>query len=290
MVKMKKAALGAFGMASLNALGVGSGENGNEAPHQIIQVDDHANEPLKRSLTKKKRSTTSSSVKDLKEKAASEDKDTSAKASSSTDVFKHRRRLKASSGSEKNSDVIFLVGEEPDIQRIPAHSWILIKGSPVFRAMFRSPLSPVNSINKSNNKGSTPVNVSDDPIPRASKVEEATQLEPVIENEEQLQHELFDTVRRTQEHNFSMHRHAFMTSISAIFLKEKTFGKSVKMGAPGLGLKRLKRVICFSSGSKEKHHISIFLKRRNERGVSSESMVILLGPRCCCSVSLFLSH
>ena len=30
-------------------------------------------------------------------------------------------RLKASSGSEKNSDVIFLVGEEPDIQRIPAH-------------------------------------------------------------------------------------------------------------------------------------------------------------------------
>ena len=35
MVKMKKAALGAFGMASLNALGVGSGENGNEAPHQV---------------------------------------------------------------------------------------------------------------------------------------------------------------------------------------------------------------------------------------------------------------
>ena len=32
---MKKAALGAFGMASLNALGVGSGENGNEAPHQV---------------------------------------------------------------------------------------------------------------------------------------------------------------------------------------------------------------------------------------------------------------
>lgn len=34
-------------------------------------------------------------------------------------------------------------------------------------------------------------------------------VEPKIDNEEQLQRELFDTVRRTQEHNFSMHRHAF---------------------------------------------------------------------------------
>ena len=39
MVKMKKAALGAFGMASLNALGVGSGENGNEAPHQVCNFN-----------------------------------------------------------------------------------------------------------------------------------------------------------------------------------------------------------------------------------------------------------
>ena len=103
-------------------------------------------------------------------------------------------RLKASSGSEKNSDVIFLVGEEPDIQRIPAHrylmmnhkkfktflavqpwlhfiwcilrleysifSWILIKGSPVFRAMFRGPLSPVNSVNKSDNKEASRFNIS----------------------------------------------------------------------------------------------------------------------------------
>ena len=35
MVKMKKAALGAFGMASLNALGVGTYEDGAEVPHQV---------------------------------------------------------------------------------------------------------------------------------------------------------------------------------------------------------------------------------------------------------------
>ena len=34
-------------------------------------------------------------------------------------LFQYRQR--ASSGSERHSDVIFLVGEEPDIQRIPAH-------------------------------------------------------------------------------------------------------------------------------------------------------------------------
>ena len=43
--------------------------------------------------------------------------------------------------TEDNSDVIFLVGEDPDVQRIPAHSWILIEKSPVFRAMFRGPLA-----------------------------------------------------------------------------------------------------------------------------------------------------
>lgn len=35
-----------------------------------------------------------------------------------------------------------MVGEDPDIQRIPAHSWILSKNSPVFRAMFKRPLGP----------------------------------------------------------------------------------------------------------------------------------------------------
>ena len=35
MVKMKKAALGAFGMASLNALGVGLNDDGAEVPHQV---------------------------------------------------------------------------------------------------------------------------------------------------------------------------------------------------------------------------------------------------------------
>lgn len=33
-------------------------------------------------------------------------------------------------------------------------------------------------------------------------------VEPTIENEASLQNELFDTIRKTQEHNFSMHRHA----------------------------------------------------------------------------------
>lgn len=33
-------------------------------------------------------------------------------------------------------------------------------------------------------------------------------VEPTIDNETQLQHDLFDTIRKTQEHNFSMHRHA----------------------------------------------------------------------------------
>ena len=37
--------------------------------------------------------------------------------------------------------MIFLVGEEPDVQRIPAHSWILIEKSPVFRAMLTGPLA-----------------------------------------------------------------------------------------------------------------------------------------------------
>ena len=41
--------------------------------------------------------------------------------------------------SEENADLIFLVGEEPDVQRIPAHSWVLSEKSPVFRAMFKRP-------------------------------------------------------------------------------------------------------------------------------------------------------
>ena len=43
--------------------------------------------------------------------------------------------------SEVNADVIFLVGEEPDVQRIPAHSCILIEKNPVFRAMLTGPLA-----------------------------------------------------------------------------------------------------------------------------------------------------
>jgi hypothetical protein len=32
--------------------------------------------------------------------------------------------------SEEDSDVIFLVGQEPHFQRVPAHTWILAKRSP----------------------------------------------------------------------------------------------------------------------------------------------------------------
>ena len=47
---------------------------------------------------------------------------------------------------EDNTDVIFLCGEEPDLQRIPAHSWVLVEKSPVFRAMFRGPLTLYSSL------------------------------------------------------------------------------------------------------------------------------------------------
>lgn len=44
--------------------------------------------------------------------------------------------------SEADCDVVFLVGSEPDVQRIPADSSALARGSPVFRAMFGGPLAP----------------------------------------------------------------------------------------------------------------------------------------------------
>ena len=47
---------------------------------------------------------------------------------------------------EDNTDVIFLCGEEPDLQRIPAHSWVLVDKSPVFRAMFKGPLTLYSSL------------------------------------------------------------------------------------------------------------------------------------------------
>ena len=42
--------------------------------------------------------------------------------------------------------MIFLCGEEPDLQRIPAHSWVLVEKSPVFRAMFKGPLTLYSSL------------------------------------------------------------------------------------------------------------------------------------------------
>ncbi len=41
-----------------------------------------------------------------------------------------------STESEHGCDVVFLVGSEPDVQRIPAASALLAAGSPVFRVMF----------------------------------------------------------------------------------------------------------------------------------------------------------
>ncbi len=43
---------------------------------------------------------------------------------------------KPSTESEFGCDVVFLVGSEPDVQRIPAASAVLAGNSPVFRAMF----------------------------------------------------------------------------------------------------------------------------------------------------------
>eukprot|EP00094_Tigriopus_californicus_P004281 TCALIF_04127-PA protein Name:"Similar to btbd6 BTB/POZ domain-containing protein 6 (Xenopus tropicalis)" AED:0.00 eAED:0.00 QI:0/0.66/0.5/0.75/0.33/0.75/4/1431/621 len=54
--------------------------------------------------------------------------------------------------SESGSDVIFLVGSKPDVQRIPAHSWILAENSPVFKAMFRGPL---NELRRCSSSGSS---------------------------------------------------------------------------------------------------------------------------------------
>ena len=39
-------------------------------------------------------------------------------------------RASALIDNEEDSDVIFLVGQEPDFQRVPAHSWILASKSP----------------------------------------------------------------------------------------------------------------------------------------------------------------
>lgn len=43
--------------------------------------------------------------------------------------------------TEKDSDVTFLVGMEPDVWRLPAHKFILVQASPVFSAMLKGPMS-----------------------------------------------------------------------------------------------------------------------------------------------------
>lgn len=55
--------------------------------------------------------------------------------------------------TEKDSDVTFLVGVEPEIWRLPAHKFILVPASPVFSAMLKGPMSkdckeevPINDI------------------------------------------------------------------------------------------------------------------------------------------------
>ncbi len=43
--------------------------------------------------------------------------------------------------NELDCDVVFLVGPEADVQRIPANSTVLAQRSPVFRAMFNGPMA-----------------------------------------------------------------------------------------------------------------------------------------------------
>ena len=45
------------------------------------------------------------------------------------------------------------MGEDPDVQRIPAHSWVLADNSPVFRALFRGPWATTTSALASNTAG-----------------------------------------------------------------------------------------------------------------------------------------
>ncbi|GAB6028759.1 hypothetical protein CHUAL_004576 [Chamberlinius hualienensis] len=43
--------------------------------------------------------------------------------------------------NEKDSDVTFLVGVEPNIWRLPAHKFVLVAANPVFAAMLKGPMS-----------------------------------------------------------------------------------------------------------------------------------------------------
>lgn len=96
--------------------------------------------------------------------------------------------------------------------------------------------------------------------------------EPRIENEEQLQRELFDTVRRTQEHNFSIHRHAFRGT----HVKTQGVVKGTLIVLPDLP-PELAQGICSSANAQRPHDIA--LRYANEPSFLQDDRAP--GPRGC---------
>ncbi|KAK9412769.1 putative Catalase [Seiridium unicorne] len=97
-------------------------------------------------------------------------------------------------------------------------------------------------------------------------------VEPQIDNEEQLQRELFDTVRRTQEHNFSIHRHAFRGT----HVKTQGVVKGTLTVVPDLP-PELAQGICSSANAQKPHDIA--LRYANEPSFLQDDRAP--GPRGC---------
>ncbi|KAK6073050.1 hypothetical protein SCUP234_08887 [Seiridium cupressi] len=97
-------------------------------------------------------------------------------------------------------------------------------------------------------------------------------VEPQIDNEEQLQRELFDTVRRTQEHNFSIHRHAFRGT----HVKTQGVVKGTLTVVPNLP-PELAQGICSSANAQKPHDIA--LRYANEPSFLQDDRAP--GPRGC---------
>lgn len=77
-------------------------------------------------------------------------------------------------------------------------------------------------------------------------------VEPKIENESELQNQLFDIIRRTQEHNFSMHRHA----MRATHVKTQAIVKGQLTILPDLPAE-LAQAIASPDNAKRAHSVAI---------------------------------
>lgn len=77
-------------------------------------------------------------------------------------------------------------------------------------------------------------------------------VEPTIPNETDLQNELFDIIRRTQEHNFSMHRHA----MRGTHVKTQAIVKGTLIIEPNLP-EELAHAIASPENAKQAHPIGI---------------------------------